>query len=129
MLRRFRRNRQTTSAFQPTLPRLDPLFGRPAELAASATRGALALPAARSITSRPPSADPPDSSPRRPAVEHALVVHRRGHACVSEQPLHGADVAAILEQVRREAVPRIWHMARLPTSSRVSRNMKSAGKR
>ena len=37
-------------------------------------------------------------------VEDVGVDHRGGHFAVAEQLLHGADVVAGLEQVRREAV-------------------------
>ena len=38
-------------------------------------------------------------------VEKIQEGHRRGHVAVAEQLLHGADVAAVIEQVDREGVP------------------------
>ena len=38
-------------------------------------------------------------------VQHVRVDHRRTHVVVAKQLLHGADVVARLQQVRRETVP------------------------
>lgn len=40
------------------------------------------------------------------SVEHMRVNHRRRHILVPEQLMHGLDVAAILEEVRRKRMPK-----------------------
>ena len=69
----------------------------PARRSDSRTRSLRYSPEAPARIERAPDAAP---SP----IEHVRVDHRGLHVRVAEQLLHGADVVAVFEQVRREAV-------------------------